>query len=181
MKPIKKAIILKEPVLSNEQKLVRKLFLADKRLLSIDIEIKKCHSDLIKANKKLDFQTHENDVREAELLNVNKKLNSKAKVQQVKSTELNRINSKLKIAEKKLKEFLKELAEVKYITSHKVRQPIANILGFSNIIDETMISSDELKLSLNCIKESAIALDIFTKELTEYISKIGQKDDLKKE
>jgi signal transduction histidine kinase len=63
-----------------------------------------------------------------------------------------------------------------FMTSHKVRQPIANILGLSYLLDNQSINSpDELKESLDYIKESALSLDTFTKELTQFIFNLGEK------
>jgi signal transduction histidine kinase len=177
MKPINKSAALKKCILLNKEKLVRKLFLAEKKIHSKDNEIKKCNSELVDANKELAFQKHEIDVRKLELFAANKKLIFKTQERQLKTAELNIVNRELKKAEKKLKEYLKGMAEVKFLTSHKVRQPLANILGFSKMLDQTINTPDELKVSLNYIKESALTLDVYTRELTEFISELDKKEN----
>jgi hypothetical protein len=62
-----------------------------------------------------------------------------------------------------------------FITSHKVRQPVANILGITNILEDCVNSPDQLKMSVGYLKESAQVLDAFTHELTDFISKLEQK------
>lgn len=115
MKPINKSEVFKKSILLNKEKLVRKLFLADKKLNCKENIIKKCHSDLMDANKKLVFQKHEIDVRKSELFVANKKLIFKTQERQLKTAELNVVNRELKKSEKKLKEYLKGLAQVNFL------------------------------------------------------------------
>ena len=61
-----------------------------------------------------------------------------------------------------------------FMTSHKVRQPIANIIGISNLLDDSVNSSDDLKKIADYIKQSALSLDAFTKELTQLMSDLEQ-------
>jgi signal transduction histidine kinase len=62
-----------------------------------------------------------------------------------------------------------------FITSHKVRAPIANILGISSMLDQYIESPARLKQLVDYMKVSAKSLDAFTKELTTFIVSIKQK------
>lgn len=67
-----------------------------------------------------------------------------------------------------------ELDSMLFMTSHKVRQPVANILGIAEQIEKNIYSRDELLKVTGYLKQSAILLDNFTRELTAYIQ--HQKD-----
>ena len=104
----------------------------------------------------------------------NKKLIFKTQEREIKSAELNIANQDLKKAEENQKDYIKGLEEIMFLTSHKVRQPIANIIGFSDILDQSLNSPEELKNSVACIKESALSLDIYTRELALFIANLEQ-------
>ena len=65
---------------------------------------------------------------------------------------------------------LKALEEMLFQLSHNIRQPIVQILGVSNLINNPTISEGELKELLEYMKNSAKLLDDLTRELTEYMS-----------
>lgn len=223
MKAINENDVLKESIVKMENKFVRKLFLANKKVVFKNAEIEtmakesviannklsfqykekvgltaelikaneelafqyeekeKRAAELVVANIELDFQNKEKEKRASELLIANKKLIFKTQERQIKTAELNIANRDLKKAEEKQREYIKGLEEMMFITSHKVRQPIANILGFSNILDQTTSSPEELKQSVACIKEAAIILDVFTRELTTFICELGKEKKITKE
>ena len=83
-----------------------------------------------------------------------------------------------KKAEREKKEYIEGLEEMIFITSHKVRQPVSHILGVSDIIESSIHSPGELNTMVNYIKQSALSLDTFTKELTIFINdmKVKVKD-----
>lgn len=66
----------------------------------------------------------------------------------------------------------KGLEHMLFVTSHKIRQPVAHILGINNLIEQEILTADELKNVLRIYKGSASALDDFTKELTDYMHKL---------
>ncbi|TDD93658.1 CHASE3 domain-containing protein [Flavobacterium cellulosilyticum] len=111
-------------------------------------------SELVLANKELAFQNKEKEKRALELLSANQEL----------STTKNN-----------LKRYIKGLEEMIAMTSHRVRQPIANILGLADILHQSHSSPLELKQIIIYIKESAFKLDVFTKELTDYMVNLNQK------
>ncbi|MGZ5242866.1 MAG: PAS domain S-box protein [Bacteroidia bacterium] len=77
--------------------------------------------------------------------------------------------TELKKAEESLKEYIAGLKQMMFMTSHKVRLPIANIIGISNILEQSVNSSETLKKLVDYLRFSAQSLDIFTKELTVYM------------
>ena len=90
------------------------------------------------------------------------------------------INEK-KQKEEEIDRHLKVLQKMLFMISHRVRQPIANIIGLSNLLED---HTDSKKVSeiVSYIKESSVVLDDFTRELTEYISEaeITEKNKLEK-
>jgi signal transduction histidine kinase len=164
-----------------KEKRASELIIANNELAFQNEEKEKRAVELIIANREIAFNKLEKNIRESELNIANKKLIFKTQERQIKTTELNIANRDLKRAEEKQKEYIKGLEEMMFMTSHKVRQPIANILGFSNILDQTTSTPDEFKQSVACIKEAAITLDNYTRELTTFICELGKKDKNKKE
>lgn len=62
------------------------------------------------------------------------------------------------------------LEKIVWIQSHKVRKPLANILGLTDLIDKQ--SQGEEKDIINMLKESAKELDVVVKEITEMCDKL---------
>ncbi|NNU33196.1 hypothetical protein HK413_01595 [Mucilaginibacter sp. S1162] len=54
-----------------------------------------------------------------------------------------------------LKEYVHGLEAMMFMTHHKVRQPVANILGMANLIEKHANSPDELKKIADYMKQSA--------------------------
>lgn len=75
-----------------------------------------------------------------------------------------------KEAEEQRKEQIRMLEELLFMISHKVRQPVANILGISNTLNDLDITHEELCTMSNYMKESAVKLDVLTKELNDIIA-----------
>jgi hypothetical protein len=109
---------------------------------------------LIIANHELAFQNEEKEKRAAELTIANKEL---------------------KEAESFLKQYVQGLEEMMFMTSHKVRQPVANIMGISSILDDFIDSPVQLKKLVGYLKVSALSLDDFTAELTTFIVELAKK------
>ncbi|MBU0695066.1 MAG: diguanylate cyclase, partial [Bacteroidetes bacterium] len=105
------------------------------------------------ANTELAFQNSEKEKRASELVITNFNLGE---------------------AKSNLKEHIQEIEEMMFITSHKVRQPIANILGLSDALELFAQSPEDLKESIRHIKKSALILEGYTKELTQYIEELKQ-------
>ncbi len=169
-------IVNKELAYQNNEKEKRaaELVIANKELAFQNIEKENRATELVIANKELEYQNKVKEKQAAALIIANKKLIFKTQERQIKTAELNIANRELKKAEEKQKEYIKGLEKMIFMTSHKVRQPIANILGFSNMLDESISSPEELKLSVDSIKQSALTLDTFTRELTTFMCELGK-------
>ncbi|WP_291102745.1 MULTISPECIES: PAS domain-containing protein [unclassified Flavobacterium] len=82
-----------------------------------------------------------------------------------------------KLLEEEKKEYVKSLEEMLFMISHKVRQPVANIIGLADqLTDLSSSSTDEV---IGYIKKSAVSLDVFTRELSIFMSEV--KNNNKKE
>ncbi|MGZ5243012.1 MAG: PAS domain S-box protein [Bacteroidia bacterium] len=80
--------------------------------------------------------------------------------------------TEIKNAEKEREEYINSLSEMLFMTSHKVRVPIANILGFSEVLEQFLNQPEKLEKSVAFIKKSAHELDLFTRELTIYMEQL---------
>ncbi|MGL5112299.1 MAG: hypothetical protein ACRC6O_06645 [Flavobacterium sp.] len=76
------------------------------------------------------------------------------------------------------KEMHKGLEEIMFMISHKIRLPLTNILGLSNLLTINSNSIEENTELIELIKKSATDLDMFTKELALFINKLDSKRDL---
>jgi PAS domain S-box-containing protein len=83
-----------------------------------------------------------------------------------------------KNAEEERMGHIKSLEQMLFMTSHQVRQPIVNLLGLANQLEDETNSKAEMLKIIGYIKESVVTLDAFTKELTTFIHKANknQKD-----
>jgi PAS domain S-box-containing protein len=82
-----------------------------------------------------------------------------------------------KIAEEQVDRHVKQLEEFSHITSHKLRQPLANIIGLTNLIANNETSAEEKQEMLGKLKTVADGLDTVIKEMTEAVAvkSFGQK------
>ena len=70
---------------------------------------------------------------------------------------------------------IEDLEEMIFITCHKVRQPVLNILGVAYLLDMPKNTQDDLRTMLTYIRESAITLDDLTRELTTFVHNLKEK------
>lgn len=61
------------------------------------------------------------------------------------------------------------LEEILFALSHKVRQPVANILGVCNLLDNDLLDEKELKTIIGYMKISVNSLDRFIRETTSSV------------
>jgi PAS domain S-box-containing protein len=81
-----------------------------------------------------------------------------------------------KNAEEERKEYTKKLDEMLDMTSHRVRAPLARCLGLMNLVDEDKIlTEEEIQQVVMHLKSSALELDDFTKELTDFMNNLKRK------
>jgi len=88
------------------------------------------------------------------------------------------ISDRKKLEEEKVK-YINSLEEMLFMVSHKVRQPVAHILGVSNLLDNKANSQDDLNKIVGYMKQSALSLDTFTTELTTFIYEVVKTDKKK--
>lgn len=183
--PKMKDVIKKEDLqISNEtfsshkeenKELYSELVVANNELVFQYQQKEKFIDELTISNKKLALQIVEKDKCHAELLLVHNKLSAEHHKNKKHSKDLVIANLELLNIKEHQKEYINGLEEIMFMTSHKVRHPIANILGLSYLLDHEENSAVELKEYLDHIKQSALTLDDLTKELTIFISTLGQK------
>lgn len=77
--------------------------------------------------------------------------------------------SEMMEAEQLKDNYIKTIEELAFLNSHKVRRPVASILGLMNVFDKNITPDDFTKLK-EYLTTAAKELDGFTKEATDYIS-----------
>lgn len=158
---------------AEKEKRAAELSIANKELIFQNLEKEKRAAELAVANKELVFQNKEKEKRATELDIVNEELIVQKEEKEVQAEELRMVSRKLKSTDIYLKKYIDGMKEMMFMISHRVRQPVVNILGLSNLIDTSRDSPDELKRMLGFIKRSAKALDVFTKELVAFMRELG--------
>jgi PAS domain S-box-containing protein len=84
------------------------------------------------------------------------------------------ITERKKVEEERV-EYVNGLEKMLFMTSHKVRQPIAQIKGMSLLLNATICSREDLLQITNYMKESIKSLDSFTKELTLFMNHLHDR------
>lgn len=82
-----------------------------------------------------------------------------------------------KKAEEEREQRIKDLEGLLFKISHEVRHPVTLMLGICNLFDDVSLSQEELATFINGIKHAAERLDIYTREITEVLSKLRDKED----
>lgn len=135
-------------------------------------EKEKRAEELVIANKKLVFENCEKQKRAEELAIANRKLIFESIEKEKRAEELAIANFELIKAENLQEEHIQTLEEMMFMISHKVRHPVANILGISYLLQESKdYSSPEFTKNINNIIDSAASLNVFTQELSALIHK----------
>lgn len=83
--------------------------------------------------------------------------------------------------EHELFKYLKELEDMLYMTSHRVRAPLCTCLGLIQLLEyegNHAPTEKEIKSILNHIKTNISDLDVFTRELTHFLEECRQKKKL---
>lgn len=65
---------------------------------------------------------------------------------------------------------INHLEHILFALSHKVRLPVANIIGISNLLDNDLIDEQELKTITGYMKDSVDTLEKFIREMTSLVS-----------
>jgi signal transduction histidine kinase len=105
-----------------------------------------------------------------ELILAIKKFAFQNKASEKRASQLIIANNELKKAdEEHQREYVCWLEEMMFMTSHRVRQPIARIIGVSTLLESENNSREELIRMTGYMKQSAEALDTLTRELATFI------------
>ncbi len=81
-----------------------------------------------------------------------------------------------KQAEANRKEQINMLEKMLFMISHKIRQPVANIIGISNSLNDTKPDANDLKTMSDFMCQSAVKLDMLTRELNDLVSESRNKN-----
>jgi PAS domain S-box-containing protein len=73
----------------------------------------------------------------------------------------------IKKADEQKDEYIKQLEEIAFTTSHKVRHPLVNIQGLLPMLEDESLSTDDRRKVLQYMKDCTILLDEFTRELSK--------------
>jgi len=73
----------------------------------------------------------------------------------------------IKKADAQKDEYIKQLEEIAFTTSHKVRHPLVNIQGLLPMLEDENLSIEDRKKVLQYMKDCTILLDEFTRELSK--------------
>jgi len=172
-------VVNKDLAFQNIEKIKRaaELIISNNEVDFKNIEKEKFADELIIANKELNFQNGEKVKRASELLLANIELLLQNEEREKRTLELKAANKALKKIKKQQKKYIQGLEEMMFLTSHAVRKPVANILGIATQLDESRLPV-ECKELIEGMKVSALALDIFTQELTVKINTLKEKGKL---
>ncbi|CAM3953021.1 hypothetical protein FLAN108750_01000 [Flavobacterium antarcticum] len=166
----------KKLVFEESEKLKRaaELIIANTELVFQNSEKEKRAGELVLAKKELKFQNSEKVKRAAELILANIELVFQNEERGKRAKELLAVNRQLKKIRKEQKEYIKGLEELMFITSHAVRLPVTNIIGLATQLEGSHLSGADKEL-IDGMKNSALALDVFTQELTSKINNLKGK------
>ncbi len=73
----------------------------------------------------------------------------------------------IKKADAQKDEYIKQLEDIAFTTSHKVRHPLVNIQGLLPMLEDENLSIDDRRKVLQYMKDCTILLDEFTRELSK--------------
>lgn len=169
----------KELDLQNSLKAKRteELVTANTALITKNAEHEQRSAELTVANLLLAHELKEKQERANELLIANKELIFQNEEKEKRANELLQARSTLKKTDGFLREHIAGLEKMLAMTSHGVRQPVASILGIMHLLDKAITSPEEQMKLMSYIKQSALALDAFTKRLTIFMYNLGKESD----
>jgi signal transduction histidine kinase len=161
-------------VQQNENR-VAKLVIDNQKITNQNDENEKQIIGLKDINKELMFHYQTNKKCHDELTIAHKELLSQTKENAKQGVVVLKTNEKLKKAQETQKGYIEGLESILFMTSHRIRQPIANILGLSYLLNDSKNSKEEIKVFIEFIKQSALILDVYTQELTSYTFDLKKK------
>ena len=72
-------------------------------------------------------------------------------------------------SDKLKKEYTQQLEQMLHITSHKVRQPVSNLIGIMHQLVETDVPEEDIDQLHAFMKLSCLRLEVFIKELNDFL------------
>jgi signal transduction histidine kinase len=164
-------------IIQNQQieKRVAKLIIDNQKIISQNDENEKQITRLKNINKELIFHYQANKKCNEELTFTHNELLSKNKENKKLSELVSKSNEKLKKVQETQKEYIEGLESILFMTSHRIRQPIANILGLSYLLNDSKNSKEEIKVFIEFIKQSSLILDVYTQGLSSYTFDLKKK------
>ena len=85
----------------------------------------------------------------------------------------------LKKAEIRLSKYIEDLERIAFMASHKVRAPIATMLGLLDLVRMDAIQANQLSIVFTSFEKCMSDLDLYTKELGAFINQrqsVGRED-----
>lgn len=161
---------------SLKAKRTAELVAANSALVIKNAEHEQSSAKLTVVNLLLAHELKEKRKRADELLIANKELVFQNEEKEKRATELLHARSTLKKTDGFLQEYIAGFEKMLVMTSHGVRQPVANILGLIHLLDKMVTSPGEQMKLIDHIKQSALALDEFTKKLTLFMYNLGKQN-----
>jgi signal transduction histidine kinase len=147
------------------------LLLANKELAYQNLEKENRAAELVLANHELIFQNEEKEKRAAELIIANRELLFQNREKLKRAKELDFANQELLRVSKYQNEYIVGLEKMLFMISHEVRQPLTQLLGLSGLL-EKIKTTDPLKKLLDYVKQSIKALDLYTRDLTNFAANL---------
>ena len=80
-----------------------------------------------------------------------------------------------KMQELRQQEYVAGLEQLVFMISHKVRSPVANIMGIAHLMEVAEHPLEELQTLVDHIRNSAGSLDVFTREMGDYLTELQAK------
>jgi len=158
---------------AEKEKRASELVTANTELAFQNSEKENRATELMIANQELAFQNSEKEKRAAELSIANTELANENCEKEKRAIELTMANQYLKVAEEHQLQHITGLEEMMFMTSHRVRQPVSNILGLSALLRDCDCVSEQDQL-IDGLEKSASILDTFTRELTNLLNSLQQ-------
>lgn len=83
----------------------------------------------------------------------------------------------IKMAEVRMTKYVEDIERIAFMTSHKVRAPIATMLGLVELLKLNAIHTDQWSDALNHFKDCIRNLDLCTRELGAFINQQQALDE----
>jgi len=145
------------------------LMLQKKELALINKKKDKYTAELMIFYKELAFQNEEKEKCTSNLITAYKELACEKEEKEKRAAELIAATEEIEKAVQQQKEYIEGLEKMMFMTSHKLRSPIANILGVINHLEDITISDEEVEEMKGFLKQLALSLDHSTREMTTFI------------